>query len=305
MNGLICIFASLFSFSLFAISEAGVTYDLSGGRFGDNLISYLHAKWVSYEKNIPLIYQPFELSSDLILDEKEESRCPTPYHLHHLNKGPVSSDIELPILYVCPYFPEDPWEQNHESWFHLKVDWKDSKFKKMAREMIAPKRALKLITPPADRISVALHIREGGGFDEKVDLLRGSPSNPMKFPPISFYAEGLKRILNETKGFSIYCYVFTDAKHPEKVIKKLKAHLPKKCNIAFDYRKKNNRHNANILEDFFSLFNFDILIRSQSNFSMAASLIGDFSMVYSPKDCIISENHVTITDVFFECHRSK
>ena len=38
----------------------------------------------------------------------------------------------------------------------------------------------------------------------------------------------------------------------------------------------------NVLVDFFSLFQFDVLIRSQSNFSLIPSLLHDFALVYSP-----------------------
>ena len=42
-----------------------VTYDFSGGRFGDNLISYLHGKWVAHVLNLTFLYRPFEFSDKL------------------------------------------------------------------------------------------------------------------------------------------------------------------------------------------------------------------------------------------------
>ena len=52
---------------------------------------------------------------------------------------------------------------------------------------------------------------------------------------------------------------------------------------------------ANVLEDFFSLFNFDILIRPQSNFSIVPSLLKDYAIVYAPRDFIREDKTITIT----------
>ncbi len=52
--------------------------------------------------------------------------------------------------------------------------------------------------------------------------------------------------------------------------------LPQNSNIEFDFRRENNSHNKNVLTDFFSLFNFDVLIHSHSNFSISAACINDY-----------------------------
>ena len=44
-----------------------------------------------------------------------------------------------------------------------------------------------------------------------------------------------------------------------------------------DCRSSDNSHDTDILEDFFSLSNFDSLIYPQSNFSMIPALIHDFA----------------------------
>src|SRR3990167_7495875 len=55
---------------LYARSGA-VTYDYENGRFGDSLLNYLHAKWFSFDKGIPLLYKPLPYSDQLTLSEKE------------------------------------------------------------------------------------------------------------------------------------------------------------------------------------------------------------------------------------------
>src|SRR5665213_983093 len=63
-------FICLVSYS-YAHEEKAVTYEFSGGRLGDNLLSYLHAKWISYRHQIPLLYKPFKYSDKLMLDTNE------------------------------------------------------------------------------------------------------------------------------------------------------------------------------------------------------------------------------------------
>lgn len=289
---------------VFALTEFGVTYEFSGGRFGDCLLSYLHAKWIAYEKNIPLFYRPFAYSCQLALHEKE---------LHYANlrseprvrvlfsNGSPNPRLPIPVLYICPYFPEDTWEQmgtrsDGGPWFFFHVDWKDSGFRKIAKEMISPLCPLALISPPSDSVNIALHFREGGGYDDE----SAHHGWPLKFPPLEFYVHSLLAVLEVCKQKPVYCFVFTDALEPEKIVSELKMSISPDMPVVFDYRKKNNSPRANVLEDFFSLFNFDILIRPQSNFSMVPSLIHDFALVYSPENFIRMDTIVQITKTRIE-----
>ncbi len=51
-------------------TSSAIAYGLNAKRFGDKLISYCHAKWISYKHNIPLLYRPFTRSDKLILHTK-------------------------------------------------------------------------------------------------------------------------------------------------------------------------------------------------------------------------------------------
>lgn len=284
-------------FTLLA-TDFAVTYEFSGGRLGDNLLSYLHAKWFSFQRNIPLIYRPFLYSSELVLDDVETAYgIPGQKSLarHFTLRGPFHA-IRLLAVYACPYFPEDKWElEQSKSWFYFEVDWKDPAFRKIARQMIAPKHPLPLITPPSDTINIAIHVRQGGGYDHSLIHLQ----IPLKLPPLSFYIEGLLKIMNLFPNRPLYCYLFTDAVNPSELAQEMKRFLPPLTAIAFDYRRAENHHSKNVLEDFFSLFNFDILIRPQSNFSLVVSLLNDYAIVYSPKNFKIENNIVTITETDF------
>lgn len=277
---------------LFAAQQC-VTYDFSGGRFGDCLISYLHAKWFAYQHDIPLLYKPFEYSGFLVLHDREMRRTDTAAKTS-IHKWPILSKIPgMSCTYKCPYFPESKWELHEEEYDSFNVDWKDKKFRALVRELIAPKGELDLIRPPKGVLGVAIHVREGGGHD-----LNGFAYYPTKFPPLGFYIDGIKAVRARFPEQRLYCQLFTDALDPEALVVEICKGIPLEKNIEFHYRANNNVHDANVLEDFFSLFEFDVLIRPDSNFSMVPSLIHDYAMVYAAEDydkeknCIIAKMEI-------------
>lgn len=267
-------------FSRVLFGSSAVTYAFSGGRFGDNLISYLHAKSFAEQNNLPLLYQPFPYSSQLLMSSHEHhyTEC-----IQHFRKGVslangLPSVIEDETIYVCPYFPAIMGDSNNRSTFPFSVDWKDPKFRRNALKLIGPKNAVHLTYPPKEMISVALHVREGGGFDpdDVISFFK------LKIPHISFYIESLKVILQLFPGKTIYCHLFTDAKDPRSCLNKILLAMPENVPIQFQYREVGNQHDSSVLEDFFSLFNFDILIRPDSNFSIVPSLLYDYAVVCYP-----------------------
>jgi len=247
-----------------------VTYSEVGGRLGDWLIAYVHAKWISFRDGVPLIYEPFLFSSDLILSQKEMS-------IEDANQKQLLSSI-----YRCPYFPESKPELGREEarWRnrYFPVDLENKEFRAVLKEMIAPNRELELIHPPPYTINIAIHVREGGGYD----LERSREDAPEKVPPISFYSIGLNKILELFKERAIYCHVFTDALNPQSIVEGIKASLIPGQSITWGYREKDNHCSKNVLEDMFSLCNFDILIRPESNLSMIASIIHDHAILCTP-----------------------
>lgn len=273
--------------SLAAIEEFGVTYDFSGGRLGDCLLSYLHAKALAHKKGIPLFYRSFPYSSQLKLSSLEPSYMnlgPGPrMRVYYWGPGNHYPHLHLPLFYICPYFPEDSWELAHTKrvdgipWLAFEVDWKDPSFRQVVKEMVAPKQPLKLVLPPEGSLGIAVHVREGGGYDgeDRFDIW------PLKFPPIWFYTDALRMALQACPERPIYCFIFTDAKEPELIEQRIREAIGPYPHVTLDCRRRDNAHSANVLEDFFSLFHYSILIRPQSNFSLVPSLIHDFALVYS------------------------
>lgn len=273
----IFLFLALFFSSTYGLDRA-VTYDLSGGRLGDNLLAYLRAKWVSYRYDMPLLYQPFPYSSELALGSIEHPDADsTMKKITFLGAPPQEK-----ALYICPYFSECAWERKRtKEKFYFQVDWKDPGFRKILEPLLKPQKELQLTLPPKGRISIAIHFREGGGYDVK-NKAASLCGLAVKFPPFEFYIEGLLKTIALFKGKPLYCYLFTDASHPAIFLEKLKQAVPKDTQIVFDCRLDANADDKNVLEDFFSLFLFDALIHPQSNFSLIPSLIHDYAVCYAP-----------------------
>lgn len=279
--------------------QAAVTYDFSGGRFGDCLIAYLHAKWMSFTYGIPLLYKPFKYSDQLELDRREIriDYVRLPARTKRLAQHDLSIDVTKPCLYTVPYFSEVLYERNlthnKEKWIYFAVDWANKEFLQEIRNMINPiDKKLLDKKCKADAITVAVHVRKGGGFDQG-ELLsdtieKASGVNyrdlhdPLRFPPEYYYVEQLKKLSELLNNCPLYVYIFTDDQNPAEIARRLQLQLGEYANIEFDYRKQSNSHDANVIEDFFAMTTFQCLIRPQSNFSLVAGLIGDFLIEIAP-----------------------
>ena len=93
----------------------------------------------------------------------------------------------------------------------------------------------------------------------------------------------------------LYVYLFTDHDNPAEIVQYYKNQL-QDSSIVFDYRKTRNTHYLNVLEDFYSLLNFDCLIRPDSNFSLVASKIGDHHLNIYPSRYEIKNGRAFITE---------
>ncbi len=279
--------------TLFA--TAAITYDLSGGRFGDNVLAYLHAKWLSYQHEIPLIYRPFGYSEKLVMhtQELQQGSAPAYNRIFALRKKYPEPMPSSSYCFVCPYFPEVASELENSKYFSFEVDWKDPVFRKMALAMIAPQEPVMLVNLPKDTINVAVHVREGGGFDGANFTFQ----NPLKSPPLHFYVDALHQVFERFKDQPLYCHFFTDAQKPADVIEQIIRQLPARSDCRYEYRKEKNHHGLNVLEDFFSLFQFDVLVRPESHFSIVPGLLHDYQMVCYPKSFVRQGREVRIDQI--------
>lgn len=260
---------------------SAVTYLFSGGRLGDNLIAYSHAKWISYKYDIPLLYKPFNYSDQLVMHTKEEifsTAKEDAFKQSIVLQKDFIIDRDADILYIVPFFPESFIESgNPEFPSAFTVNWSDSTFISILRDFIKPRLSIKKLSIPGNCLSVAVHVRKGIEFDGPKHQFQA----PHKEPQNSYYIEQLQRIITLYPDTSIYVYVFTDYSKPYEIVQLFQKSI-KANNIVFAYRETGNMHNQNVIDDLFALTEFDCLIRSDSSFSIIASKIGDYKVQISP-----------------------
>lgn len=279
------------------IGPSAVTYTFSGGRFGDNLVAYLHAKWISYKYKIPLKYKPFPFSDQLMMHELESLLDPSSKDYSY-NVTPTKNDVlrfeqNNLTLYTIPYFPESKQEyERPNDYIYFEVDWNDEGFREEIKKMIQPRTPLAKLDLPKDRVTVAVHVRKRTAeFDGPVLFEQVNPTSwegysdraaPFKFATDEYYQEQVARISAFLGHPPMYVYLFTDSPNPVALVEQYrqKINLP---NIEFDCRRTTNNHHLNVLEDFFTLTQFDCLVRVDSNFSLTASKLATYKIIVTPK----------------------
>lgn len=296
-----------------------------GGRLGDKLLMYIKARWMAYKHGFCFFYKPFKYSDMLELHNTDKR-----WHREYLNefdmvedpycslKNPQAYYIDLQSfikdsrkLYIINYyFQPEEWgtyqrdydSQNVTEWNDL---YDDQVFRDILRKKIKPLNPINEIELPNDRITVALHVRKGGGYDEKLLSLQfyGDPTTDemsrqcvcgshsrdftdigytVKLPPDQFYVQQIKALSEMYNDAPLYVHLFTDDQNPQALIDRYN-HAVGKKNIAYGCRQSGNRHDANILDDLFNMIRFDCLIRSGSNFPQIAQLLGNYQVVLYPK----------------------
>lgn len=232
--------------------KSAVTYGLSGGRLGDNLLSYLHARWIAYCNHLPLIIKHFPMDEEFALAYED---------------APL---LKEPIIEI-PYFPEPSMKNNNPPFF---VDWDDEGFLNEIARCLKPTKQHSLLELPKDRITICVHVRRGGTVDPPSLYYE----YPLKFPPDQFFIDQIRTCAYIFKDKPLYVFLMTDDLHPEKIIDRYKKAVS--CsNIQWDCRKKPAE---NILDDFYSIPLFDCLILGDSNFSIVASKLTQYAIRISP-----------------------
>ncbi len=280
-------------------SGNGITYSLSGGRLGDNLLAYLHARWFAFKYNIPLYYIPFPYSDQFLLSELDQ---PLNSAFHFKNTIHIASDSnELAVpnssLFILPYYAEYRFEYDRTRFYWLpffQIDWQDPAFRAEVKRCLTPKAPIATINLPKDRITVGVHIRKGGGFDGANSFKR----YPLKFPFDNYYIQQIKRIAQIFHDKPLYIYILTDDFDPARLARRYAIAINNR-NIHFGYRKGNNGPTINVLEDFFLIPKFDCLVISQSNFSVVASKLADYAVTITPLHATFVGDRPVIDEVEF------
>jgi hypothetical protein len=272
-----------------------VSYSLSGGRLGDNLVAYFHARWLSYKYGLPLLYKPFPESDQFCLDDMD-SEMGNNFLFQNVISIREESDIQTTpssSLFICPYFPET---RNEYEWCNLSylpffsVNWEEPDFHEEVVRCLKPKQDLLRMKLPKNCITVAVHLRRGPEFNNPENLIRW----PLKFVPDSYYITQIRRLANIFHHKKLYIYVFTDDEQPQVIVNNYRKIL-NNPNITFACQKVNRA--KSLLEDFYSISQFDCCILCQSNFSLMASKLGNYSVSIAPVHCIMKDNVPVIDEI--------
>ncbi len=289
------IFSLCWSIVVTAQANQAVTYFGRYGRFGDGVLYYTVIKFISYKYNMPLFLKPFKYSSMLRLgrEEKKYSR-----EIEEQFKGgiiPFSKEEDIivhakdNVIFANRNFRIDGCSNLIQTIEHM---LQDQCFMSELKSMLKPVVPLPKIALPQDKITVAVHIRKGGGFDPPLGSIQyynmankklyADKRWPSKFPPEQYYVDQIKKMLMLFDDEPLFLYIFTDDRNPSRLVARIKKAVNKN-NITFSCRSRGNAHNAHVVEDFYNMSRFDCLIRSNSHFGIAAQLLGNHKIIIYPK----------------------
>ncbi|MEX0940423.1 MAG: hypothetical protein WDZ41_03615 [Candidatus Babeliales bacterium] len=260
-------------------AKFAITYEISGGRLGDQLIYYCIAKNLSIKHNIPFFYRPFKYSDKLMLSSLDNQLNEKDLQKYEIVK--IGSEVphilnqsnKENILYLVSF---QHWHTSSKDpkWYGVNST---KEFRRLLKKLILPKVPIQTIKLPQNTIIVAVHVRTGEGYDSVIL----TANHTEKFPKDEFYIKQINKIKNHYKNKKIYFHIFTDAINPELLLKKYKSIFSDPF-LTFGIRKEKESWKSNILNDLFSMANCDCLIRPKSGFSVISQVIGNHNIIFYP-----------------------
>jgi hypothetical protein len=282
-------------------ATSAITNDTqTGGRLGDQLILYWKAKVLADMYDMPFFYTPFrEYGEDLMMSKKE----------NRLNKAKIKTFkniVRINATYNC----EKKLNRNNNTLylldFHAPVQklgfhfgYNKKGIQQHLKKMLQPLKPPMKIFRPKTILSVAVHVRTGGGYDtvsEKRGGIAWQVLYPCKFAPTSFYINQMKYLYELLGKKPFYVHIFTDDQQPQRIAQEFKNAL-KDLPITFATRTEGNAHNANVIDDFIAMTQFDCIIRPQSGLSKMAEFIGNPSIAIIPKKAHWENGTIVVNEV--------
>ena len=278
----------------FAVTSGAVRTRDPGGRFGASLMTYLVSKSVAYHNNLTCLLYPFPYAKDLKLYQVEKK-----YSAHwNRNKKEIAANLARHkkiygrIIYLGEIKDLAADKERHSSSLYLADTGcghggpLTPEFIKLVRHLVSPIAPIRPIPAPPNTISVAVHIRTGGTYDDP----KMCAQTPQRCQPITFFASHIKSIAQHHRDKEIYVRVFTDDTKPNAMLAKLHK-LIGENNVIYDTRKQGNNHDKNVLIDFFTMASYNYLIKPYSAFSATAGIIGDHRMIMEPGRILTSNGY--------------
>jgi hypothetical protein len=144
----------------------------------------------------------------------------------------------------------------------------------------------------------------GPGFTTQTKLLLFKKNNysdyiwPIKLPPDQYYIEQIKVLVSMVPPEKqLQIILFTDDANPEGIVERYLHALGNPSKIKFYFRKFDNKHNQNVIEDLFYLASCDCIISAYSSFALSAHFIGHHSIIIYPEHAITSPDKVIIDKI--------
>lgn len=270
-------------------SQKALSY-YAESRLGNQLITYLCAKWIAHQNQLPFLYVPFPYADQFVFHERETHYL-SDWQAQFQNQTYIKKESEISQLPDSSLILINFFQTKFPT-MRFRQYWNNPKFRTMMRSLIQPRFPIQTISLPEDKLTILLHVRTGGGYDSEETKLR----YPNKFPPHSFFISAIE-ILSEIFGHPpIYAHIMTDDLNPESIAQEYRHSLAKLKNVDFGYRKGDNGPSANVLEDFFSVQKFGCIVRGSSTFTIAASLPADFDAEVTPK-CSVKNGKVVVDEI--------
>lgn len=120
----------------------------------------------------------------------------------------------------------------------------------------------------------------------------------IKFPPDQYYIEQIKTMISISHAKSVKIQLFTDDPNPENIVTRYKKALANvSATITFDYRKSENSHDKNVIQDLFTMTQCDGLISASSSFAFTAMILGNHSYIIYPEHAVTMQNKVIIDQI--------
>lgn len=209
-------------------NRCAITYRLeSWRRLGDNIITYCKAKLLARAYAIPILCKPFPYSDQFVFHTKELFLMPEDAKKFE-KVMPIDTIAQLEeglkngqsILFESHFLTQTPWLYVYSR--------ENPDFEEEIKKMLTPVIPIEPLPKPQSVVTVAVHVRKGGGFDmplastqeyaidekhiEGIYLKKDSPPNsctdiwPLKWPIGPIFIEEVKKLTHKKNHFSDYTW---------------------------------------------------------------------------------------------------
>ena len=266
-----------------------ISYE-GGSRFGDRVLGYFQARYLSFATGIDFLYRPFPYSQYVTIDyqAKPYDQCARQYrHVFHIRSAEtlfeffckVRNPETPPTLFIVDYFPTElgEWDIDQSRSVAFDIPWEDSNFKNYLKQTLSPRIPIPDFRQPGC-LNVATHVRTLSGDDTAETVLGVFP---LKFPPLDYQKNQIKRVYEWNLRQPMHVFIFSDSKNPIQLVEDFRQTF-NGYNISFNIQIVERPDLNNVIQDFFAMQKFDVLIATQSNFSLMAAHMGSFDMTIIP-----------------------